>query len=449
MIWRLFSILTLVLSAQLSTAQDLELRGGGKLSGIYLADDSLPFWMIANQDAQFGPETTFSVLGEFHGRYRFSDQAQLSAGFAGFYRNETDNDFRRRDLYLEFRTAWIRARAGSRKDSVRAQGLSATNKDFLFSGNTRPLSGLKIEAFEPLRISNTFSVDWGIAHYSLNDDRFVEKVWVHYKRLGLNVRFDSRSKLTARLTHYAQWAGNSPVFGDLPDDFSAFIDVFFASKPSENVGIDQENGNAVGNHLGSYYLDYYLDMGRGVLNLYHEHPFEDGSGTRLANFPDGVWGIHYRQKEHNWFDGILYELITTKDQSGGPGGSGADSYFSNTVYRSGWSYESRVIGMPFILFDPNEEVTEESFPIFSDRSLAHHFGFAGHFRQLSWRIKSTIVTFYGRYNEPIDPARTVWSNLIETTYNMGPFGRLYGTLGWDTGDAPGRFAALIGYSYTF
>ncbi|PQB04225.1 hypothetical protein BST85_04395 [Aureitalea marina] len=379
---------------------------------------------MANQDGQFGPQTSFSGIAEVGVRYFLSDQSTVSAGAAGFYRNEFDPEVARRDLYLEYQNRWVRARAGSRKDSIRAQQLSITNKDYLFSGNSRPLSGLLVEAFEPIRISNTFSLDWGIAHYTLNDDRYVDGTWVHYKCLALRMRFNERNLLIAKLTHYAQWGGTSPKFGDLPDDFAAFIDVFFARRASEDSGIDRENANAVGNHLGSYYLDYYLNTDRGTFNIYHEHPFEDGSGTRLANFPDGIWGLHWRWTDNPWLDGVLYEYIQTTDQSGNPGGSGGDNYFSNGIYKSGWSYDGQIIGLPLILIDNSLDLDDNATAIVSNRIKAHHLGLLGHIDRLQWMVKSTFARQFGRYQIPFDPAIDIWSAYLGLRFrsDIGVFG---------------------------
>jgi hypothetical protein len=430
-------------------SQEMDLRAGVKLDGILTSEDNLPFWMLVNKDGQFGAETTFSVLALAEGDYWLNEDSRFSAGFAGFYRNNTTNEFRRRDLFLEYKNRWVRSRIGSRKDSIRAQGLSITNKDFLFSGNTRPLTGLKVEAYAPLRISNTFSIDWGIAHYVLNDNRYVDNVWVHYKRLGLVTRFNERSKLIARLTHYAQWGGTSPKFGDLPDDFTAFVDVFFARRASEDSGIDRENANAVGNHLGSYYLDYFLDLDQGRLNLYHEHPFEDGSGTRLANFPDGVWGAHWQWLDNEWIDGVLFEYVQTTDQSGRPGGGGGDNYFSNGIYPSGWTYDTRVIGIPVILNDPTIDLDNNPTAIISNRVKAVHFAATGHRKQLSWMLKLTYQRQFGRYQIPFDPAIDVVSTYLGLSYNT-----IFGTFGLTTAADlidPGenQLAAGLSYSYRF
>ena len=77
-------------------------------------------------------------------------------------------------------------------------------------------------------------------------------------------------------------------------------------------------------------LTYEFKNMLGEFSIYHEHPFEDGSGTRLANLPDGVWGIYFKPENQKIISSVLYEYIDTSDQSGNKSVSGFDGYFGNT-----------------------------------------------------------------------------------------------------------------------
>ena len=432
----------------MADAQSIE--WGGKLSatGLFSSEETNPFWIYANRDGQFGAASQFSGLGEVSGRYALSDNAFLEAGVALFYRDEVTDEFQRRDLYLQFKNKWLKATAGAKRSETQAQGLSATNKNFLLSRNARPLGGLLLEANDPLNLSETFSLDWGIAHYQLNDDRFVNDVKVHYKRLGVIAQFNENNKLTAQIQHYAQWGGTSPVFGELPNDFSAFVDVFFAKNAPE-IGVEGEILNAVGNHLGTYLLDYEFVTSVGEFSIYHEHPFEDGSGTRLANFPDGVWGVHFTPEQKNIFTGILYEYIDTTDQSASDT-SGVDNYFRNNVYRSGWSYDGNIIGMPFILIDNSIVTTGENSAIISNREQVHHFAFMGTVKKVDWMFKSTIVSHLGSFVNPFEPSLDVWHNYASFTYATENYGTFMLMGGVDSGALiETNFGGGLTYSYSF
>ena len=93
------------------------------------------------------------------------------------------------------------------------------------------------------------------------------------------------------------------------------------------------------------------------------------------NFPDGRYGVYYTQsRNREWFTDVIYEFYYTKNQSrNSTGPHKNDAYFNNFLtYRSGWTYKSRIIGVPFFKYDENLN------EVVNDRFLAHHFGISGY-----------------------------------------------------------------------
>jgi len=444
---RFIFINAILICSMFTYAQQIEWQGKVELLGTFSSEASNPFWFHANTNTQVGTSSNFSGLGDVEGTYAISENASIKAGLSFFYRDAVTDEFQRKNAFVQFQNNWLSATIGSKSGEIKQQGLSATNKNFLYSENSRPLPGLLLEANNPLKISESFAFDWGIGHFYLNDNRFVEDVMIHYKRLGLQIHFNETNKVTAQIQHYAQWGGTSQEFGKLNSDFEAFVDVFFAKRASE-ISIEGELLNAVGNHLGSYLLDYSFNASAGDFSIYHEHPFEDGSGTRLANFPDGVWGVYFQPTESKVFSGIVYEFITTNNQS--KGGVGADNYFSNSIYRSGWTYEGNAIGLPLILIDPDVEVTAINSPIISNRVISHHFGLTGTVKEVLWQLKSSFVKNLGTYNKPFPEPIRVWYNYLSLQYPTQKYGtfRLLG--GVDTGKSIDTVVGVgLGYSYAF
>ena len=439
-----FPVILLFLCISSSFAQDPVWDAHVSTTGMYASNEVNPFWFTANKNGQFGEQTTFSLLGEIKGAYYVTEKSSFSAGAALYYRNEVADEFQRRDLYLQFKNTWLKATLGAKKDTVRAQGLSSTNKDFLRSGNNRPLAGLLLEAPVAIKVSNTFSVDWAIAHYQLNDERYVDNVRLHYKRLSLITKLNSKNKITAKMTHYAQWGGNSPDYGELPGDFSAFYNVFFAKLGASDI--PTEAANALGNHLGSYFLDYQRETSTGILSMYHEHPFEDGSGSGWSNIPDGVWGVHFQSNEKSLVSGFLYEYVHTKNQSYKKA-AGADNYFNNGVYRSGWSYENRIIGMPFFIYDPSN-LSSDDYPFISNRTQLHHLGFTGWWNKLQWTVKTSYVLNTGTYVAPFASTKKQWYNYLSVQYSTLKYGKITGMLGLDIEkQSASQFGAGFTYQY--
>jgi hypothetical protein len=436
-----------LLSSLISWAQEFDWEGKLSVSGLASNEETLPFWMYANSNYSRGTETNFLGVGELKSTYEFSNFF-IEAGIAFYYRDEVVDEFQRRDLYLRFQNNWLKATLGAKRQELMVNGLSVTNTNFLWSGNARPIPGLLFEANSPIRIGKNFAIDWGIAHYELNDDRFVDNTNLHYKRLGFITTFNENHRVRLQIQHFAQWAGTSPVYGELNSDFEAFIDVFFARK-SEEINVDGEIQNAVGNHLGTFLFAYDFNTNLGIFSVYHEHPFEDGSGTGFSNFPDGVWGVFYQPKKKKIITSFLYEYVDTRDQSSNDV-SGNDNYFSNNVYRSGWTYEGNIIGLPLITADKSIVITEETSPIINNRVQAHHFGFSGTFKKIDWRLKSTISKNLGTYNHPFPMVINNWYNYADFSYTTQDYGTFTLELALDTSSfSDTNFGGGLSYSYVF
>ena len=413
------------------------------------SEDNLPFWFYTNQHNQIGATSDFQLSASVASYYNINENHRIGAGVSGVYRNGVMDEFQRINLFANYTNRWIEVTLGSKEEEIQLEGLSATNQNFLWSGNARPLPGVKLEAPGWVRIVNGVYLDWGIGHFVLNDDRFVDDAWVHFKDLGVKWEIDTSNTIKFKIQHVAQWAGNSPLFGSLPDDFNTYVDVFFAKRGDEDA-TPGDQINAVGNHLGSYLLQYELSQPFGSFIFYHEHPFEDGSGTRLANFPDGVWGISYAPNNKKVFSRIVYEFITTKDQSGSGTGTGFDRYFSNRLYRTGWAYEQTIIGFPFMTFDPTRTLEGLNTPIINDVIQLHHIGVNGSFGKFAWMLKSSYSRNFGTLREPFPETLSNWYNVLTVSYDAEAYGIITLITGADTSNlADDNFGAGLQYSYKF
>jgi len=426
-------------------AQNLKSNFYFELSGIANGENN-PFWLTHNNFYTVGEETQF--VGEIgaQGTYGLNENSSINAGMSLYYRDGVRTDeFQRKELFVDFTNRWLKATVGSRKIVDLTEGLSASSKNFLFSGNSRPLPGILFEANNPIKLFDGLSLDWGIGHYLLNDDRYVKDPYVHYKRVGVKWQWNERNSFMAKLQHFVQWGGTSPDFGKLDSDFGAFVDVFTASQP-ENNPIPGEAVNALGNHLGSYLFDYQNKGDWGWISIYHEHPFEDGSGSGFSNFPDGIWGAHFKPKKQNIIGAVLYEYIDTSNQSASK--IGYDNYFSNSVYRSGWTYEGNVIGMPFILNNPELVIGPDNSAIISNRVIAHHLGMSGTYRKFDWMLKSSWVTNLVNYINPVLPELKSWYTYLGLTYHTSKYGIVQLNSGVDLGDhLSNQWAVGLKYGY--
>ena len=328
-----FLFFILVISSQsIIFSQKLEINSSVSASGYVSSEEVIPFWMLSNQNGSLAAKSNGLFEAESKLNYDFNDKHSIEVGGSFFLRNEIEDEFQRNELYVQYSNKIFQATIGSKNADVFAKGLSTVNSNFLMSGNSRAIPGITIEANTPTKISESFSIDWGIGHFELNDDRYVKDAKIHYKLLGLIWNTNLKNSFKGEIIHYAQWGGTSPEDGDLASSGSDFFDIFLAKRAKDGTSSEQQN--ALGNHLGIYNVEYTYSPSSGNFIFYHQHPFEDGSGTRLANFYDGIWGFYFEPNTENYstfINGLLLEYVDTRDQSSNSGFSGRDSYFNSGV----------------------------------------------------------------------------------------------------------------------
>jgi hypothetical protein len=393
-----------------------------------------------------GSETNGLFQGTWFGRYALSETASLSGTASFFLRDEVRNEFQPDELNITFTNTWLKATLGSERPNDNFGGLGTVQEDFLLSGNARALPGVILEASNPLNLFKDFQLDWGIAHYELTDNRFITNANLHYKRLGLIWKAGPRLSLHGTISHYAQWGGFSPELGQQANGFSDFIDVFMARRGGDS-GNDSDQANAAGNHLGLYEFEVVHSASYGTYNFYHQHPLEDGSGTRLKNFPDGIWGFYYKPNTIDYtsfFKGFLVEYVQTTNQSGNSGDSGRDNYFRSGIYRSGWTYDGNILGLPFISMD------ETGLEIGVNRVRAVHIGLQGGMNKWFFTTKISLVENQGSFARPINPVQKVLYTYAKVHYDLEDYGALELHAGADFGDLINdTYGAALRYIYSF
>ncbi|MEP2937375.1 MAG: capsule assembly Wzi family protein [Gilvibacter sp.] len=405
------------------------------LGGFVSTDDNLPFWLQTNTQGAVGATTNYLVAGSGAIDYSLTENSFLSAGAGFFLHDGTLNDFERDQLFVSYTNKWIEVIVGSKHAKQRFNGLSISSDNFLNAGNNRALPGVLIQSPKALNLSQTFSFNYGLGHFMMNDDRYVSDPRVHFKMLGLNVKVSQRVTLVGELHHYAMWGGTSPDRGELPDSFTDFKDVFLGR---EGEG---EERNSIGNHLGLYNFEMHIKQKAGTYVFYHQHPFEDGSGSALKNFPDGIWGFAMLPETENYtsvFKGLVLEYIQTTSQSGGAGDAGRDNYFGNNIYQTGWNYEGRVIGMPLITVRNNTRIK------------AIHAAIHLEVKKLEITFKTTLNRNLGTFFNPFDPKQDNIYSVLDLGYQFKTLGHVGVQTGYDyLGELKDQFGVALRYRYNF
>lgn len=375
-----------------SSYAQLQFSGNFTGKGIVYSGEESPFWIHSNQRGRVNEKTNVSAVLSGLSTYNISENARFSLGLGALYQDGYSDELQLDESYLGFENSWLAIHVGRKQRAELYKGLSASNENILWSLNARPMPGISFGTTRPVYFLKSAGLAFqaSLEEFITDDERYVKDTRVHHKSFHLIFDKIPNVEFTVGIQHFAQWGGTSPVFGKLPGNFDDYINVFTGREGSDDVG--GEEANALGNHLGSYVGGIKTSINNYNVEIIYNHLFEDGSGRSLANTPDGRYGIFVSDREQGrWIDAFMYEFYYTKNQSkNSPTTDGTDNYFNNNLYRSGWTYESRILGVPFIYLD------EDRFRVINNKMMAHHIGILGvAFSKLPYKLLSSYRKNYG------------------------------------------------------
>ncbi|MGF1586963.1 MAG: capsule assembly Wzi family protein [Bacteroidales bacterium] len=386
-----------------------------------------PFWIISNRQGRFLPE---KYAGSMElGLFTYKDTNRIidyDYGLNLYGRLGEENDYWFHQAYAGITLYdFVRLRIGMQEETGESKEPYLSTGAVMWSGNARPMP--KIEVGTPGYVPVPFTYGYLemkglIAHGWFEEGRYASNVLLHQKNAYARLGGSLPVRLYYGFNHYAQWAGSSPRQEEpYPSDFKSFVKVFFNRSGDKNDPGTPDGWaiNRFGNSLGSQHYGIDFDIANFNAGIYQQDIFEDGSGMRKQNFPDGIWGAWLRFPENNRIiQAFVYEFLHTTNQSGpyhdieGDTLGGNDNYFNHGHYSSGWTYHKYTIGTPFItsplLNDP------ASFRIRNNRVIAHHFGFEGYITPtVTYRNLITFSRNFGTYSIPFQERRDQLSWMLE------------------------------------
>ncbi|MDN3596254.1 capsule assembly Wzi family protein [Zunongwangia endophytica] len=355
-------------------------------SGAFVnGDGALPFWLRSNNYGRVGRQTDIYAIIESSYKLNLNENSAFTLHSGFTYRNEFneiggDNNVFVDELYANYSSKFLNINVGVKHDDLKYNGLASTNQSILWSNNSRSLPGIEVKTSRPIYflLDNHLGFEALFSEYYLNDNRATENAHVHHKYLSLVYKLNSASTLRLGVRHIVQYGGNpsDSRYENQPIGVEEYVRMFLGRAGSDNsLPTDQEN--AIGNHLGSYELSYNRKIENGEFELFYNSIFEDGSGSAMRNFPDGRYGAFYDSgKKDHLINSFVYEFIYTKNQSQ-TAPHLWDNYFNHGVYSSGWTYQNKVIGLPFITSTYLSDYGGDYIAVGNNRLIAHHFGVQG------------------------------------------------------------------------
>jgi hypothetical protein len=384
-----------------------------------------PFWIISNRQGKFLPEK-FAGAMEF-GFFAESDTGRIidyDYGFEFYGRQGGSGNLWLHQAYAGVTfNGVVRLRAGMQEEIVGSSMPSLSTGSIIWSGNARPMPKIEIATpgYIPVPFSKGYAEISGVfSHGWFEEGRYVSNVWLHHKNAYLRIGGSFPLNIYYGFNHYAQWGGHSPRYEEpFPTDLRSFMKVLLnrSGDPSVPGTPDGWVINRFGNSLGSSNIGIDLDLQELSAGLYQQDIFEDGSGMRKENFPDGLWGAWVSfTKSQKPVQSIVYEFLHTTHQSGPEHIlgelKGNDNYFNHGDYRSGWTYHSFTIGTPFITSPLMNDY--DVIGIRNNRVIVHHLGFEGYIRHnIYYRNFFTFSRNLGTYSYPFEHRRDQFSWMLE------------------------------------
>lgn len=381
-----FSLLSIAVLPAVAQEKDnapirYELEAGGMIS----TGKTLPFWMRTNQ---YGEVPLESGIVTFRGQLRKDYEKQngkknrfsYGYGVRGVANVGRTNELILPELYGKIRFGAVELYAGRRKEIVGLVDSTLSSGSYIWSGNALPIPKVQISIpnYTPILKNGLIAVKGNFAHGWFGDDIHTQNYWLHQKSLYVRLgKPEWHFKMHAGINHQAQWGGKPTkpytdrVTGRLISKYatnkSAYFNTVFGTPipPDEDPdafgeGSLNEGSNRVGNHLGTLDVALEYDSPKSNILLYRQSIYEDGSLYYLNNIKDGLNGIAITRKGAS--QGILkivLEYLYTANQGGNfdtslpstviPELRGRDNYFSNGIYKDGWTYKTRTIGTPYIM----------------------------------------------------------------------------------------------------
>lgn len=403
------------------------------LLGALSSSPQVPFWATANRHDLMPRSSGATALldlrtsGSGAGNLSWSAAASLalrSDSYAG-------GDFFPAELYGSLGWKALSLDIGIRhreKDFLASSPLlgsvSSTSGNVAMSGNARSMPGAALN-LSPVDIPFTggrLRLSGSFGDYVTTDNRIMKGALVHNTRIYLLGGF-GRFELKAGLDHYAMWGGENGTHV-MPVTLANYLRVV-SGRAAGMDGTKSDRMNVIGNQFGAESISIGYDGDGWKAEFRHDIPYDDKSGMKFQNFPDGVntLGFSFDDQER-WVSTVVYEFHYTRYQSGpihdrevdGHGDPiewnpslnfiGGDNYYNHGEYRSGWTHYGRCFGNPFFFAKGTRSGSwspELCEGIENNRLRAHHIGVSGMlFRRYPYKLMLSYVQCYGIYSAPYE-----------------------------------------------
>lgn len=464
------SFLTFLFAALYSATAQTDRFSYGFSSAAYVTDgETLPFWLYANQLGRVDQRSS-NFINRLYGYYSREDKQsglRLTAGIDAFGRFSSQDVLSFTQLYGKVAYRGFTVTGGRFDDPIGLNDRDLSMGSMLVSRNAPPVPKIRLATDGFIAIPATgghLQFSAMLAHGWFADERYIDHPLLHQKYLYFRYARD-RFDFTIGGVHNVMWGGTHPQLGAFNTSLSAYWDVLTGSAASGNTNAPiNEIQNTVGNSVAAYEAKVDINISSFRLKVYRQFYLEDKVALRFRSPWDGLWGAGFELEDNRgWVTEILWEHLNTKRQNSfdfEP--TGRTNYYNNGVYRTGWTYEGRVLGNPLIINGPVANFKGGPYPITNNIIIAHYIGIEGRpSTRWAYKVMFTYSRNYGTHYDqgeepgpyvPLDELRRdEYSSLFQLHYMVAPeYGlALQTALAWDVGELyeENRWGLQIGLSW--
>lgn len=476
-------LILLLFTAPVGAQQNASFTYNVEASGIAADNGQAPLWLTANRYGMYSNQSKQALLrAGLAYRQEFKHNWQLEAGVDMVGGKNLVSKFWVQQAYADLSWKLLRLSIGSKE----RMGFPLQKNELLTSGwmvegpNARPVPQIRAEVTDFWNIPGLhqwLAVKGHLAFGWFMDDHWQEDFVAPNRYYVKNALYQSKSVMF-RLGNKEQFPvdfefgilmasqfggeqyhmkedGTSEMTLDMPDGLKAYWKAFFPQGGGEDNPNAGERANIEGNALGSWNFALNTYLGDWKLRATYEHYFEDHSQMfwQYGRWKDGQIGLELTLPENRWISSLLWEGMSTKDQSGPfeyydreTGEclfSGGDSYYNHYIYQA-WQHYGMGMGNPLLpgpLYNKDGTISFKS-----NRVRSNHFGVAGNpSDEWNWRVLCTLARHWGTYGEPLDKQRHQFSGMAEVTYHpeWAKGWSLTATMGLDNGNYLGNHTGGI------
>ena len=423
---------------------------------LFSGGDFAPYWLSTNKYGMHGVENNSGYIRagiDWKKNLAHCWKIQTGLDLATGYNNVSKFWIQQAYLDVSWRMLGLSIGSKERISSPLEKNSDLTSGWMTEGMNTRPIPQVRVEIRD--FYSLPFTGHWLALKGHLAYGAFLDGKWqedfaapgtlygrdIKYHSKALMFRLGNKEKLPLEFEFGLHMAtqfcgdqmrkladGSSELVLDMPDGFRNYINAFFPTTGGSDTPAGEQL-NVEGNMLGSwnFALNYYHKDWK--FRLYLDHYFEDHSQMfwQYGRWKDGQIGLDITFPQNRWVSSLLWEGISTKDQTGpllyeifagvftDLPFYGNDNYFNHYIYNA-WQYYGQGIGSPLL---PGPAYNKDhSITFHSNRMKAHHFGLQGEpTEEWSWRLLASFARHWGTYNSPFDEVKDQFSGMAEVQFS--------------------------------